>query len=91
VQANASVNRMFIAAADRCGTERGTEWIGGSVIVSVDGYPLAGPVCADRPEVLTADCDLSDACDKALSPGNDVFADRRPDLYELTQSRRRDP
>ena len=43
VQANASVNRMFIAACDRHGHERGVGWVQGSVIVDADGYPLAGP------------------------------------------------
>ncbi len=30
VQADAAVNRMFIAACDRTGEERGVEWVGGS-------------------------------------------------------------
>jgi len=29
-----------------------------TVIIGPDGYPVAGPVVADRPAVLTADCDL---------------------------------
>ena len=81
VQAAASVNRIFIAAADRCGTERGVSWVGGTIIAGVDGYPLAGPVCADEPTVLVADCDLRLARCKANSPRNDVHADRRPGLY----------
>jgi 5-aminopentanamidase len=81
VQAAAAVNRMFIAVADRCGTERGTAWVGGTVIAGPDGYPLAGPVNADQPRVLTADCDLARARDKASSPRNHVHADRRTDLY----------
>jgi predicted amidohydrolase len=81
VQAAAAVNRIFIAAADRCGTERGVAWVGGSVIAGPDGYPLAGPVAADQPRILTADCDLSRARDKANSPRNNVHADRRTELY----------
>ena len=42
VQAAAFANRMFIAAACRCGDERGVRWVGGSVIAGRDGYPLAG-------------------------------------------------
>jgi hypothetical protein len=38
-------------------------------------------VCADRPAVLTADCDLASARDKRISTHNDVLADRRPELY----------
>jgi predicted amidohydrolase len=81
VQAAAAANRMFIAAADRCGTERGVPWVGGSVIAGVDGYPLDGPVCADEPRILLADCDLRLAREKANGPRNNVLTDRRPELY----------
>jgi 5-aminopentanamidase len=81
VQAEACMNRMFIAVADRCRAERGVSWVGGTVIVGPDGYPLAGPVTADRQAVLTAPCDLAQARDKALSARNDVLTDRRPALY----------
>ena len=81
VQADASVNGVFIAVADRCRAERGVSWVGGSVIVAPDGYPLAGPVAADTPAVLVADCELARARDKQTSAHNDVFADRRPMLY----------
>jgi predicted amidohydrolase len=81
VQAAAYANRVFVALADRCGTERGVGWTGGSVIVGPDGYPLAGPVTADRPALLLADCDLGQARKKAVGPRNDIHADRRTDLY----------
>jgi 5-aminopentanamidase len=80
-QAAASSNGMFIAVADRCGSERGVDWLGGSVILRRGGYPAAGPVCEDRPAVLTATIDLPRARDKRISELNDLFADRRPDLY----------
>ena len=41
VQADACVNGVFIAVADRCRVERGVSWVGGTVIVGPDGYPLA--------------------------------------------------
>jgi predicted amidohydrolase len=81
VQAAAAVNRMFIAACDRVGTERGVQWVGGSVIVDADGWPLAGGSTSAQPATLLADCDLSAALDKAVSSNNDVLADRRPELY----------
>jgi predicted amidohydrolase len=81
-QAAAATNGVFVAVADRCQTERGVSWISGSVILGPDGYPLAGPVLADRPAVLQAGCDLSRARDKRLSGDNDLLADRRTDLYE---------
>lgn len=81
VQAAAYVNRVFVALADRCGAERGQGWTGGSVIVGPDGYPLDGPVSADRPAMLLTDCDLSAARDKTVGRRNDAHADRRTDLY----------
>jgi predicted amidohydrolase len=87
VQAAAFANRMFIAAACRCGTERGVNWVGGSIIAGVDGYPLAGPASTTSEagqavsEILFADCDLAQARSKATGPRNDSHADRRPDLY----------
>jgi predicted amidohydrolase len=80
-QADASVNGVYVVVADRCGRERGVDWISGSVIVGPDGYPLAGPVLADRPEVLVADCDLAATRDKRINEHNDLLGDRRPDLY----------
>ena len=81
VQAGAAVNGVFIAVADRCADERGVAWTGGSLIAGPDGYPLAGPVCADQPAVLTASCDLAAARDKRITTHNDLLADRRPELY----------
>jgi predicted amidohydrolase len=81
VQADAAVNRMFIAACDRTGQERGVDWVGGSVIVDADGWPLAEATLGAGPVTITAECDLGDALSKATSPLNDVHADRRPALY----------
>jgi predicted amidohydrolase len=79
--AAASCSRVFIAAADRCGVERGVEWVGGSAIVGPDGWPLAGPVAEPEPALLIASCDLALARDKRVSSRNDVIADRRPEVY----------
>ena len=81
-QADASVNGVFIAVADRCGDERGVSWVGGSLIAGPDGYPLAGPAEAGQPAVLTVDCDLAQARDKRINENNDLLADRRADLYQ---------
>ena len=81
VQAGAAVNRMFIAACDRVGPERGVAWVGGSVIVDADGWPLAGGSASVHSDLLLADCELAAALDKSVSPNNDVFGDRRPELY----------
>ena len=87
VQVAAFTNRMFVAAACRCGDERGVSWTGGSIIAGPDGYPLAGPASTAngaggaQPELLLADCDLTRARSKANGPRNDAHADRRPVLY----------
>jgi predicted amidohydrolase len=81
VQANASVNRMFVAVCDRAGPERGVAWVGGSVIVDADGFPLAGPRPAYDEGLVIAECRLGDARNKQVSEHNDVHADRRPELY----------
>lgn len=78
VQAMASArsSRLATVIADRHGTERGVEWTGGTAVISADGWVCATPG-ADM--VATAILDLSD--DKSLGAHNDLFGDRRPDLY----------
>ncbi len=80
-QAAASVNRMAVVAADRCGAERGVEWTGGSAVVSPDGHLLAGPPPTAEPAILVADLDLGATRDKHTGPRNDPHLDRRTDLY----------
>jgi 5-aminopentanamidase len=77
----AATNRMAIAVCDRCGSERGVDWVAGTTIAAPDGWLLAGPPEAAEPALLIADVDLAAARDKALNVRNDVFADRRPALY----------
>ncbi|AHC38309.1 carbon-nitrogen hydrolase [Pseudomonas fluorescens] len=81
VQANAAVNRMFIAACDRYGEERGVNWVGGSVIVDADGYPLAGAASQPMEQQWVADLPLAQARNKSISDHNHVHRDRRPGLY----------
>src|SRR5262249_14268864 len=57
----AHANSMFVAAADRVGTERGQPFIGGSIIVGCSGWALAGPASPDREEMILAEANLSDA------------------------------
>jgi 5-aminopentanamidase len=84
VQADAAVNRMFIAACDRAGEERGVSWVGGSVIVDADGWPLAAAFRASGAvsETIYAECDLRDALNKTIGASNNVQTDRRPQLYQ---------
>ncbi|HET9213174.1 MAG TPA: nitrilase-related carbon-nitrogen hydrolase [Gaiellaceae bacterium] len=79
--ATAHLNRVFVAVCDRCGPERGVEWVGASVVCDEQGWLLAGP--REGAGLVVADCELARARDKAWNERNDVFADRRPDLYGL--------
>jgi predicted amidohydrolase len=74
--ASARSSRLAIAIADRHGTERGVEWTGGTAVISPDGWVCAAP---GDGMVATAALDLSD--DKSLGAHNDLFGDRRPELY----------
>jgi predicted amidohydrolase len=80
-RANACVNRMFVAVCDRHGRERGVDWVGGSLVCDPDGALLAAPPAGRGEALLLADCDLRTADDKRVGTGNDVLADRRPELY----------
>jgi predicted amidohydrolase len=85
-QASASVDRVFVAVCDRVGAERGVDWVGGSAVISPDGYPLAlasfSPDGSEGGEqTLLATCDLAEARRKGTSARNGVVADRRPHLY----------
>ncbi len=80
----AHVNRMVVAAADRCGTERGLEFLGWSMIVDSNGW-LAAPPAGAEPAVVTATVDLAKTRDKSWGRHNDLLGDRRPGVY------RRDP
>jgi len=79
--AMAHVNGMFVAGCDRCGPERGVDWVGASAIF--DNYGL---MLAEHPEdfgsgLLFAECDLPAADNKVRGSRNDLLKDRRPDLY----------
>lgn len=81
--ATAYVNRVFVAVADRCGRERGIEWVGGSVVADCTGELVAGPAGPAGPALLLADIELERARDKRWGERNDVFADRRPGLDRI--------
>ena len=81
-QADAAVNRMFVAVCDRTGTERGADWISGSIIIDPDGWPLAAAAPGAGPVTITAGCRLDDALSKDVSSLSNVHRDRRPELYQ---------
>jgi len=81
-QAAAHSNGVYIACADRVGTERGQAFIGRSLIVGPQGWPCAGPASSDQEEILLADVDLGNvAGSRSLNAYNHVLRDRRDDVY----------
>lgn len=83
----AHLNGIYIAACDRCGHERGVEWVGASGIFDCHGWPLTTPPAGYGEGALRADCSLTAARDKSRGTQNNLLADRRTDLPELTLSR----
>lgn len=81
-KAAAHSNSVFVAAADRVGTERGQPFLGQSLIVGCSGLPLAGPASAHDEEIIMADLDLGEARrQRRLNAFNEVLRDRRSDVY----------
>jgi predicted amidohydrolase len=81
----AAENHCYLLACDRVGTERGTTFIGRSVLVDYDGHQLA--VASDtKEELLIGEIDPEAARQTHVRriPGEhewDTMADRRPGLY----------
>ncbi|WP_309128764.1 nitrilase-related carbon-nitrogen hydrolase [Microbacterium sp.] len=69
-------SRLPTVIADRHGSERGVAWTGGTAVIDAEGWIATQQ--ADGIAVAEVDI-LPD--DKAIGPHNDVFADRRPELY----------
>jgi len=83
VMAAAHSNSMFIACADRVGTERGQPFIGQSLVVSYTGWTVAGPAGRESEEIILAEVNLSDARRKRnWNDFNQVLRDRRHDTYD---------
>jgi predicted amidohydrolase len=90
-QTRAAENRVFLAAANRCASERSTQFLGRSLIINPEGTILqeAGP---DHPEILYAEIDVTESRQKKLvfeadQYELDLFADRRPELYQALTTR----
>jgi predicted amidohydrolase len=81
-QAAARTNGVFIAICDRRGAERGQAWNEGSVIIDQFGW-VQSAASADKSAHPAAVADIFPllARDKAISPHNNLLADRRPDIY----------
>ena len=80
--ATAGQNGVVMACADRVGVERDVRFLGCSVIVGADGWPLEGPAGHEEETLLVADVDLDTvAAARRRTPRNHLIEDRRPDSY----------
>ncbi|MES2610377.1 MAG: nitrilase family protein [Pseudomonadota bacterium] len=82
--ASAHSNALNIVCANRTGTERGQPFIGQSLIVDAQGWPVAGPAAEGGEDlVLIAQLDLrSTRQARQLNAFNHVLRDRRDDVYD---------
>ena len=81
--AAAHSNGVVIACANRIGMERGQPFVGQSLIVGGNGWPVAGPASVDREEILYAAIDLTRTrSERTLNAFNHVLSDRRADVYD---------
>jgi len=84
--ATAAQNSVVMVCADRIGVERGTTFLGASIIVGPDGWPVAGPASRHQPELLMAEVDLDDVeLARQRTPRNDLLEDRRPGAYTVVE------
>ncbi|WEK61753.1 MAG: carbon-nitrogen hydrolase [Candidatus Microbacterium colombiense] len=75
--AAARSSRLPIVIADRWGSERGVDWTDGTAIIDEQGWIVAFRAVMGA----TATVSLAAVREKSLPPHNDLFADRRADLY----------
>lgn len=83
--ARAAENHCYLLACDRVGTERGTTFMGRSLLIDYDGHQLAVASDTDE-ELLIGEIDPEAARQTHVRrrPGEhewDTIADRRPGLY----------
>ena len=76
--AAARCSRLPVVCSDRADLERGVRFTGGASVIDRDGW-----VVASAPEggMAIAEVDLGASRSKRVGDRNDVFGDRRPELY----------
>ena len=77
--ARAIENQMFVVCCNSCGTAGKMVYGGNSAIIDPWGTTLA--LAGEQEELLSAECDFSIVQD--IRSSINVFADRRPELYQL--------
>lgn len=87
LNARSCENHVHFAAANRCGVERGWEFIGRSKIIDVNGDTIAEATRSGE-EILFAEIDLQEANNNKIvnvagAYEIDRLADRRPEFYRI--------
>ena len=80
-------NRIFIVTANRVGTEEripgnALNFIGQSQVVDPDGNILCR-ASENGEEIKIIDIDIENSRNKSINSSDNLFTDRRPDLYRL--------
>lgn len=84
---SAHSNQLYVAAASRVGDERGTSFIGSSVIVDYTGWALAGGEVVKGETIVTAMIDpIGTRAARIADPFNQPLSDRRPEFYLMKES-----
>jgi predicted amidohydrolase len=80
VPVHAMVNRVYAVMCNRTGAEKDLEFTGQSIISDTHGKVLSrAPEDGETTSIV--EIDVSEADDKHITPRNDVFGDRRTDVY----------
>ena len=74
------MNRIYVATANRIGTERGITFNGSSLFTDPSGK-IINMASVDKTEIITTEIDTQLSANKMINPINHVFGDRRPDVY----------
>jgi predicted amidohydrolase len=92
MKARALENNLFVAVANRCGTEKrilndGTEqqliFTGKSVLYYVNGSELV-QADGENDSILTYTINIANSRNKKFNAYNDIFSDRNPSFYKLS-------
>ena len=82
VPIHAMINGVYVATANRIGTERELTFTGGSLIAGPRSQVLAqAPANSEAIEIVNID--IAAARNKAVTARNDLLADRRPQEYDF--------
>ncbi|MCL3779640.1 carbon-nitrogen hydrolase [Prolixibacteraceae bacterium JC049] len=85
VKGYAITNKIFVATANRIGTEESLTFTGQSQVVSPQMEVLS-QASPDMEEIIFANIDLSLSRNKNITPLNHSFESRRTDVYKLTEN-----